>query len=175
MAQDFLRTDFGVLRRLYATSFTILSSYSFIGHYVFRTRSRDSAVGIAGWPRGGGSSVCGIKNFLFSTSSRQALRDHPTSYPKGSGGSFPGGIAAGEWSSPLTSGQCRGQENVDLYIHSPICLHGVVLNQLSTGTTLPFTYFGLTGHLQVYGLLMVKGSAAKLVKKCQASMEPEGS
>jgi hypothetical protein len=27
-----------------------------------------------------------------------------------------------------TSNQCRGQENVDLYIHSPIRLHGVVLN-----------------------------------------------
>jgi hypothetical protein len=23
---------------------------------------------------------------------------------------------------------CRGQENVDLFIHSPICLHGLVLN-----------------------------------------------
>jgi hypothetical protein len=27
---------------------------------------------------------------------------------------------------------------MDLYIHSPIRLHGVVLNYLSTGTTLPF-------------------------------------
>jgi hypothetical protein len=26
---------------------------------------------------------------------------------------------------------------VDLYIYSPLCLHGVVLNYLSTGTTLP--------------------------------------
>jgi hypothetical protein len=23
---------------------------------------------------------------------------------------------------------CRGQENVYLYIHSPVCFHGVVLN-----------------------------------------------
>jgi hypothetical protein len=29
---------------------------------------------------------------------------------------------------------------VDLYIHSPIRLHGVVLNSLSTGTTLPLPY-----------------------------------
>jgi hypothetical protein len=28
---------------------------------------------------------------------------------------------------------------VDLYIHSPIHLHGVVFNQLSTGTTLPLS------------------------------------
>jgi hypothetical protein len=26
-----------------------------------------------------------------------------------------------------------------IYIHSPICLHGVMLNWLSTGTALPFT------------------------------------
>jgi hypothetical protein len=29
------------------------------------------------------------------------------------------------------------QENLDLYVHSPIHLHGVVLNLLCTGTTLP--------------------------------------
>jgi hypothetical protein len=29
---------------------------------------------------------------------------------------------------------------VDLYIHSPIRLNGVMLNQLSTGTTLPLPY-----------------------------------
>jgi hypothetical protein len=26
---------------------------------------------------------------------------------------------------------------VELYLHSPVCLHGIVLNELSTGTTLP--------------------------------------
>jgi hypothetical protein len=31
---------------------------------------------------------------------------------------------------------------VDLYIHSPIRLHGVVLNYLSTGTTLPYIIIG---------------------------------
>jgi hypothetical protein len=54
----------------------------------------------------------------------------------GTRGSFPGGNAAGKWSWPLTSRQCRDQGYVDLYIHSTIRLHGVVLNQLSTGTTL---------------------------------------
>jgi hypothetical protein len=29
---------------------------------------------------------------------------------------------------------------VDLYIHSPIRRHGIVLNYLSTGTTLPLPY-----------------------------------
>jgi hypothetical protein len=27
---------------------------------------------------------------------------------------------------------------VDLYLHSPVCLHGAVLNYLSIGITLPF-------------------------------------
>jgi hypothetical protein len=52
---------------------------------------------------------------------------HPTSYPMGTAGSFPSGKAARAWSWPLASNYCRGQENVDLYIHSPIRLHGVVL------------------------------------------------
>jgi hypothetical protein len=43
-------------------------------------------------------------------------------------GSIPGGKAAGAWSWPLTSNWCRRQENVGLYIHSSIRLHGVVLN-----------------------------------------------
>jgi hypothetical protein len=32
----------------------------------------------------------------------------------------------------------RGQENMDLYTHSPIRLHGILFNLLSTGTTLPY-------------------------------------
>jgi hypothetical protein len=29
---------------------------------------------------------------------------------------------------------------VELYLHSPICLHGIVLNELSKGTTLSLRY-----------------------------------
>jgi hypothetical protein len=41
---------------------------------------------------------------------------------------------------------------VELYLHSPVCLHGVVLTCLNTGTTLPFTMsvtqeFGLNDSL----------------------------
>jgi hypothetical protein len=39
---------------------------------------------------------------------------------------------------------CRDQENLHLHIHSYIRLHGIALNSLSTGTTLPF-YFLLHG------------------------------
>jgi hypothetical protein len=35
---------------------------------------------------------------------------------------------------------------VDLYVHSPIRLHGVVLNYLGTGTTLPTFAFILNNH-----------------------------
>jgi hypothetical protein len=53
---------------------------------------------------------------------------HPTSYTMGTRGFFLGGKAAGVWSWPLISNWCRGQENMGLYIHSPIRLHGVVIN-----------------------------------------------
>jgi hypothetical protein len=36
--------------------------------------------------------------------------------------------------------QCQGQRKVDLYINSPICLHGIVLEQLSIGTALTFLH-----------------------------------
>jgi hypothetical protein len=44
---------------------------------------------------------------------------HPASYPMGTRGSFLGGKAAGGWSWPLTSFYGRGQECVELYLHSP--------------------------------------------------------
>jgi hypothetical protein len=44
------------------------------------------------------------------------------------------------------------KKNVDLYIHSPICLHGVVLNYLSTWTTLPllFKYCQITREYKAH-------------------------
>jgi hypothetical protein len=98
----------------------------------FYFRSRGSAVGIAtGYgvdDRGVGvwlpvgsrifSSPClpdwlwGLPSFLSNAYRRLILR----------------GKAARAWSWPLTSNLCQGQENVDLYIHSPIRLHGVVHN-----------------------------------------------
>jgi hypothetical protein len=44
---------------------------------------------------------------------------HPTSYPIGNGGSFPGSKTDGAWNLPLTSNWCRCQENMGLYIRSP--------------------------------------------------------
>jgi hypothetical protein len=91
--------------------------------------SRDSVVGIATGngldDRGVGVRVP-VGSRIFSSPRRpDRLLGPPTSYPMGTGGSFPGDKAAGPWSWPLTS---RGQENVDLYIHSLIRLHDIVLN-----------------------------------------------
>jgi hypothetical protein len=56
------------------------------------------------------------RNCVFTISSRLALaRTHPPiSHPMGTGGSFPGGKAAGAWSWPLNCIQCGGYEDVEL-------------------------------------------------------------
>jgi hypothetical protein len=95
-------------------------------------RSRDSAVGIAtgyglddwgvGVRRPVGSRIC-------STSSRSSLGSTqlPTQWALGT-------LSAGvkrperEVDQSPPSRQCRGQENVDLHIHTPIRLHGVMIN-----------------------------------------------
>jgi hypothetical protein len=53
---------------------------------------------------------------------------HPASYPMGTRGSFPGGKAAGREAdhSPPTCAEVK--ECVELYLHSPIPLHSVVLS-----------------------------------------------
>jgi hypothetical protein len=80
-------------------------------------------------PRGRSSSPGRVKTFLHTIQTGSG--DHPTS----TWGSFFGDKAAGKWRWPLTSNQHPGQENVDLYIRSPIRLHGAVLSQSSTGTS----------------------------------------
>jgi hypothetical protein len=94
--------------------------------------SRDSSVGIAldyglddrgsrvRFPTGSG-------NFSLHHRVQNGSGTHPATYPMGTRGSFPGGKAAGAWSWPLTS-SAEVKECVELYLHSPIRLHGVVLN-----------------------------------------------
>jgi hypothetical protein len=62
---------------------------------------------------------------------------HSDSYPMGTGSSFPGSKAAGAWSWSFTSYYCRGQGNLDLYIHAPIRLNGVVHRDNFTFTFTP--------------------------------------
>jgi hypothetical protein len=88
-------------------------------------RSRDSVVGIVtGYgldDRGVGVWVP-VASRIFSSPSRPyRVWGPPNVISNGYRGG--GGKAAGSWSWPLTSNKCRG-----LYIHSPIRLHGVVLN-----------------------------------------------
>jgi hypothetical protein len=109
--------------------------------------SRDSVVGRAtGYgldDRGVGVRVP-IRARIFSSPRRQD-RWTPTSFLMGTRGSFSGGKAAGAWSWIFTSIKCRDQENVNLCIHSPIRLHGVVLN----------TFYYLMGNILVIKLTSV--------------------
>jgi hypothetical protein len=101
------------------------------------TVSMTTGYGVDGW--GIGVRVLVVLVFTFHIV-RTSSVSYPASYPVGTGGSFPGVKASGTQSWQLTSNYCRGQENVDPYIHSPIRLHGVVCSYLSKGTTLPLLY-----------------------------------
>jgi hypothetical protein len=57
-------------------------------------------------------------NFSLHHHVRNGSGAHPASYPMDTGGSFPWSKAAAAWSWPLTSIYCRGQECVELYLHS---------------------------------------------------------
>jgi hypothetical protein len=90
--------------------------------------SRDSSVGIAtGYGldnQGGGSSIpVRVNNFHFSVSSRPALGSTQPAIKWVLGVKRQGREAD---HSPPTSAEVK--KNVDLYIHSPIRLHGVMLN-----------------------------------------------
>jgi hypothetical protein len=72
-----------------------------------RKQNRDSSVGIAlGYGLDGrGSRVrfpAGAGNFSLHHRVQNGSGAPPTSYPRGTGGSFPGGKAAGAWTWPLT-------------------------------------------------------------------------
>jgi hypothetical protein len=91
-------------------------------------------------PRGRSSGPGRVKNFLFSKSSGLALgsTQPPTQW-------VPEALSSrvkrlGPEADHSLSASAEVKENVDLYIHSPIRLHGVVLNSFSTRTTLPILH-----------------------------------
>jgi hypothetical protein len=114
-------------------------SYGFnaMSHIVGKPLSWDCGWLRAEWPRGRSSRPDRVKNFLFSTSSRPVLGSTQPPIQGAPGALSPGVKRPGREAdhSPPASAQVK---KVDLYIHSPIRLHGVVLNFLSTGTTLLF-------------------------------------
>jgi hypothetical protein len=82
-------------------------------------------VGIAQWYncglRAGWSEVrdpAGAGNFSLHHRLQVGFGAHPASYPTGTRSTFLGGKEAGVWSLPLSSIYCRGQECVELYLHS---------------------------------------------------------
>jgi hypothetical protein len=91
-------------------------------------RSRYSDWLRAGRPRGRSSSPGMIKNLLSSKSSRPALGFTQTPIQWVAGALSPGVKRPGheaDYSLPTSVG---GTKNINLYIHSPIHLQGVVLN-----------------------------------------------
>jgi hypothetical protein len=75
----------------------------------------------------------GVGVWIVAMSRIYSCPCHPASYARGSGASFLKGKAVRARSWPLTSIQFQGQENMDLHLHSPIRLHGIVLYYLSKG------------------------------------------
>jgi hypothetical protein len=67
-----------------------------------------------------------VKNFLYDV--QTGFMAHPTSYPIGTKGVFP--LMYNGRGVKLTS-HLQDEENLDLYIHSPTRLHGVLLDKLS--------------------------------------------
>jgi hypothetical protein len=96
-------------------------------------RSGDSSVGTA--------TGCGpdgrYKILLYSIAARQAGSEtDPASYPVGIGSSFP--VLRGPWRETDHLFPCNAEvKNSGAIIQHPLCLHDIVLNQLSIWTALP--------------------------------------
>jgi hypothetical protein len=94
----------------------------------------------------GFDSQQGQEIFPFSTVSKISSWAHPASYTMGSSQ----GVKVTTHFHLVPRSKM-----VELYLHSPIHLHGVVLNQLSTGTTLalPLPFIVLTDESYLKSLI----------------------
>jgi hypothetical protein len=99
----------------------------------FNFTSRDDSVGIAlgygldDW----GSRVrfpAGAENFSLHHRVQNESGTHPASYPMGTRGSFPGVKQPGREANHSPPPSAKVKEYVELYLHSPIHLHGVMLS-----------------------------------------------
>jgi hypothetical protein len=113
------------------------------------SRSRDSSDGIVTGPTSGVRVPAGERLSILH-SAQTGSRAHPTCYPMDAGGHFPGGVVK----HPVSEADCSPPSRVEVKIGGvipphPICLNGVVLNQLGAGTT--FLYKGGIGSCFVIG------------------------
>jgi hypothetical protein len=90
----------------------------------------------------------GAGNFSLHHRVQDGFEAHPASYLTGTTGSFPGGKATGAWSWPLNPTSAEAKEWVELYLHSPMHLHGVCA-QLKHRDDFTFTFL-LTLRLELY-------------------------
>jgi hypothetical protein len=107
-SKDYKMTCYVFVSVLLSLPQTVLHIYIYIYIYIFIYQSRDSSVSIAlGYGLDDrGSRVrfpAGAGNFSLHHRVQSGSGAHPASYPMGTGDSFSGGKAAGEWSWPLTS------------------------------------------------------------------------
>jgi hypothetical protein len=101
-----------------------------------------SAVGIAtGYEMDGLGSIPGNAKYCLLHSVQTGYEAHPASYPMGTGNDFPVGKAVRGVKLTTHLHLVPRSRMVELYLYSLICLHGVVLNWLSKGTTLPFCFY----------------------------------
>jgi hypothetical protein len=99
----------------------------------WRLKSSDRSVGIAlGYGLDDRSSrvrfPAGAGNFSLHHRVQNGSGAHPASYPMGNTGSFPEAKRLGHDADHLPPSSAEVKECVELYFHSPIRLHGVVLS-----------------------------------------------
>jgi hypothetical protein len=70
-------------------------------------------------------TICAVQDFSLLHYVQTDSGAHPPSYPMGSGGNFPGVRRQGRQAD---LGLVPRSRMVELYLHSPLCLHGIVLN-----------------------------------------------
>jgi hypothetical protein len=116
------------------------TNFLFYGH-LSKYMSRDSSVGIVlGYGLDDRGSrfrfPAGAGNFSLHHRVQNGSGASPASYPMGTRGLSLGVKRQGREADHSPPSSAEVKECVELYLHSPIRLHGVVL-RLSTGTTLP--------------------------------------